>query len=316
MREKIKIGISSCLLGEKVRYDGGHKLDPFLKDTFGRYVEWMPVCPEVESGLSVPREAMHLIGDPGSPRLVTIDSRIDHTNSLLRWLKRAMSDPDRAGLCGHVFKARSPSCGLSGVMMYSPLGTLLGTGPGIYAKMFVERFPALPVAEEGSLYNPAIRENFIERVFVFKRWLEYLHGDGSSGGLASFHASNKMFILAHSPMHYTILGKMVADTRRCKRDALQSKYIRTLMEGLGLVATVKKNTNVLQHIAGYFKDLLSPGERQELRKIIGDYHDGRVPLAVPLTLIRHYVWKYDVDYLKNQCYVNLNPVELMLRNHA
>ena len=96
MHEKIKIGISSCLLGEKVRYDGGHKLDPFLRDTLGRYVEWMPVCPEVESGLPVPREAMHLIGDPGSPRLVTINSRIDRTNRVLRWVKRAMSDPDRA----------------------------------------------------------------------------------------------------------------------------------------------------------------------------------------------------------------------------
>ena len=316
MHEKIKIGISSCLLGEKVRYDGGHKLDPFLRDTLGRYVEWMPVCPEVESGLPVPREAMHLIGDPGSPRLVTINSRIDRTNRVLRSVKRAMSDPDRAGLCGHVFKARSPSCGLGGAMMYAPRGALLGTGPGMYARMFVERFPALPVAEEGSLFDPVIRENFIERVFVFKRWLEYLRGDGSPGGLVSFHASNKLFILAHSPKHYTILGKMVADAKRYKRDALHSKYIRTLMDGLRLIATVKKNTNVLQHMAGYFKDRLSPGERQELRKIIGDYHDGGVPLAVPLTLIRHYVWKHDVAYLKNQYYVNMNPVELMLRNHA
>jgi uncharacterized protein YbgA (DUF1722 family)/uncharacterized protein YbbK (DUF523 family) len=316
MHEKIKLGISSCLLGEKVRYDGGHKLDPFLRDTVGRYVEWVRVCPEVESGLPVPREAMHLMGDPDSPRLVTIDSGIDHTNRVLRWTKRNISAPERTGLCGYVFKTRSPSCGLSGVKLYAPHGTLLGTGPGIFARMFVKRFPLLPVVEEGSLYNQAVRENFIERVFVFKRWQEYLHKDGSRGGLVSFHTANKLFILAHSPKHYTILGKLVADAKQYRPDALHAKYISTLMEGLRLLATVKKNTNVLQHMAGYFKDRLSPDEKPELREIIGNYHNGLVPLIVPLTLICHYVMKYDVEYLKKQYYLNPHPVELMLRNHA
>jgi uncharacterized protein YbgA (DUF1722 family)/uncharacterized protein YbbK (DUF523 family) len=316
MHEKIKLGISSCLLGEKVRYDGGHKLDPFLRDTVGRYVEWVRVCPEVESGLPVPREAMHLMGDPDSPRLVTIDSGIDHTNRVLRWTKRNISAPERTGLCGYVFKTRSPSCGLSGVKLYAPHGTLLGTGPGIFARMFVKRFPLLPVVEEGSLYNQAVRENFIERVFVFKRWQEYLRKDGSRGGLVSFHTANKLFILAHSPKHYTILGKLVADAKQYRPDALHAKYISTLMEGLRLLATVKKNTNVLQHMAGYFKDRLSPDEKQELREIIGNYHNGLVPLIVPLTLICHYVMKYDVEYLKKQYYLNPHPVELMLRNHA
>lgn len=316
MHEKIKLGISSCLLGEKVRYDGGHKLDPFLRDTVGRYVEWVRVCPEVESGLPVPREAMHLMGDPDSPRLVTINSGIDHTNRVLRWTKRNISAPERTGLCGHVFKTRSPSCGLSGVKLYAPHGTLLGTGPGIFARMFVERFPVLPVVEERSLYNPVVRENFIERVFVFKRWQEYLRKDGSRGGLVSFHTANKLFILAHSPKHYTILGKLVADAKQYRPDALHAKYISTLMEGLRLLATVKKNTNVLQHLAGYFKDRLSPDEKPELREIIGNYHNGLVPLIVPLTLICHYVMKYDVEYLKKQYYLNPHPVELMLRNHA
>jgi uncharacterized protein YbbK (DUF523 family) len=240
MQEKIKIGISSCLLGEKVRYDGGHKLDHFLKDTLGRYVEWAPVCPEVESGLPVPREAMHLVGGPELPRLVTINSGVDHTDRLLRWTKRALSALECSGLCGHVFKARSPSCGLRGVKWYTPHGTHRGTGPGMYARLFVERFPALPVAEDESLYDPAVRENFIERVFMFKRWLEYLHGDGSRGGLVNFHTSNKLFILAHSPNHYAVLGKIVADVKQYRLDALHSKYIRTLMEGLQLLATVKK----------------------------------------------------------------------------
>jgi uncharacterized protein YbgA (DUF1722 family) len=215
-----------------------------------------------------------------------------------------------------VFKTRSPSCGLSGVKLYAPHGTLLGTGPGIFARMFVERFPVLPVVEERSLYNPVVRENFIERVFVFKRWQEYLRKDGSRGGLVSFHTANKLFILAHSPKHYTILGKLVADAKQYRPGALHAKYISTLMEGLRLLATVKKNTNVLQHLAGYFKDRLSPDEKPELREIIGNYHNGLVPLIVPLTLICHYVMKYDVEYLKKQYYLNPHPVELMLRNHA
>jgi len=316
MLKKIKIGISSCLLGEKVRYDGGHKLDPFLRDTIGRFVEWVPVCPEVECGLPVPREAMRLTGDPESPGLVTIKSGIDHTNIMLRWMKMNVSAPERTGLCGHVFKARSPSCGLSGVKLYAPHGTPLGTGPGIFARMFIERFPALPVSDEESLYKPAVRENFIERVSVFKRWLDYLRGGGSRGGLASFHASNKLFILAHAPKLYGVLEKTLADAKQYRLDALHSKYIRTLMEGLRLLATVKKNTTVLKHLAGHLKDRLSPDEKQELRQIIGDYHDGRAPLVVPLTIIRHYVWKYDVGYLKKQHYLNPDPAELMLTSHV
>jgi len=315
MNEKIKLGISSCLLGNKVRYDGGHKLDPFLKNTLGRYVDWVPVCPEVESGLPVPREAMHLVGDPDAPHLVTVSSGIDHTNRVLRWAEKKLSELGRMDLCGFVFKSRSPSSGMRGVKLYAPDGVLKGRSIGIFAGAFMQRFPLLPVEDEGRLQDPALRENFIERVFVFKRWREYAREGKSRGGLVSFHAANKLLILAHSPKHYIALGKLVATAKRYRREALHEEYITALMEGLRFVATARKNTNVLQHMAGYLKKQLSSDEKREIQEEIEYYHRGLVPLIVPLTLLQHHVRKYNVEYLKKQYYLTPHPIELMLRNH-
>jgi uncharacterized protein YbgA (DUF1722 family)/uncharacterized protein YbbK (DUF523 family) len=315
MHERIKLGISSCLLGEKVRYDGGHKLDPFLRNTLGRYVDWVPICPEVESGLPVPRDAMHLVGVPDAPRLVTINTGIDYTNRMLRWANEKLSELERMDLCGFVFKSRSPSSGMRGVKLYTPEGVLKGRSIGIFAGAFMQHFPLLPVEDEGRLQDPALRENFIERVFVFKRWQEHVREKGSLGDLVSFHTMHKLLILAHSPKHYTALGKLVAETKRYRREALHEKYITALMEGLRLIATAKKNTNVLQHMAGYLKKELSSDEKQELQEVIENYHKGLVPLIVPLTLLQHHVRKYNVVYLKKQYYLNPHPIELMLRNH-
>ncbi len=315
-REKIRLGISSCLLGQKVRYDGGHKLDPFLRDTLGRYVEWVPVCPEVECGLPVPREAMNLVGDPAAPRLVTINSGIDHTERMLRWARKKLSDLERKDLCGFVFKSRSPSSGMRSVKLYTPAGALRGRSTGIFAGAFMQRFPLLPVEDEGRLQDLGLRENFIERVFVYKRWRDYVTKEGSIGGLVAFHTSHKLLVLAHSPTHYSALGKLVADPKKYRRTELLERYSMILMEGLRLLATAKKNTNVLQHMAGYFKQRLSADEKQELKHIIDSYHRSLVPLIVPITLLQHYVRKYDTEYLKQQAYLNPHPLELMLRNHV
>ncbi len=260
--EKIKLGISSCLLGERVRYDGGHKLDHFLTDTLGAYVDWVLVCPEVESGLSVPREAMHLVGDVEAPRLVTIRTGVDHTSRMRQWAKKKVTTLATEDLCGFVFKSRSPSSGMRGVKIYSPEGIPIGTGSGIFAKAFQDRFPLLPVEDEGRLHDPGLRENFIERVFVYKRWQEFMASDRTIGGLVSFHTAHKLLVMAHSPKHYSALGKLVADPKQYKPDELFERYCATLMEGLQLLATVRKNTNVLQHMAGYFKQQLSPDEKQ------------------------------------------------------
>jgi uncharacterized protein YbgA (DUF1722 family)/uncharacterized protein YbbK (DUF523 family) len=313
---RIPIGISSCLLGNRVRYDGGHKHEPFLTDTLGKYVEWIPVCPEVECGLPVPREAMRLVGDPKRPRLVTIRSGVDHTGRMRQWAVKKVRALGSENLCGFVFKSRSPSSGMRGVKVYAPEGVLAGTGAGIFAQAFLEHFPLLPVEDEGRLHDPGLRENFIERVFVYRRWQEYVRYDGSINGLVSFHSDHKLLLMAHSQKHYTMLGRLVAGAKRSRRADLHRNYVAILMEGLGTLATKKKNTNVLQHMAGYFKEHLPADEKQELHDVIGQYHQGLVPLIVPVTLFRHYIRKYRIAYLQRQYFLNPHPLELMLRNHV
>lgn len=314
--EKISLGISSCLLGNKVRYDGGHKLDPFLAGTLGQHVEWVPVCPEAACGLGIPREVMALEGDPASPHIRTVWTGLDHTARLQRWIKGELKVLADIDFSGYVFKARSPSCGVRDTKVFDAKCRIRSRGPGLFARAVMDAFPLLPVEDEERMRVPALRENFIERVFVYKRWREYIKEDGSLGGLVAFHTDHKYLIMAHSQKHYSLLGKMVADAKKLRKDKLHENYIRLLMEGLQLLATTKKNSNVLQHMAGYFKDKLSADEKKELLEVITNYHDGLVPLIVPITLLRHSMRRYKEDYLARQVYLNPHPLELMLRNHV
>jgi uncharacterized protein YbgA (DUF1722 family)/uncharacterized protein YbbK (DUF523 family) len=316
MTGKIKIGISTCLLGERVRYDGRHKLDRFITETLGQYFQWVPVCPEVEYGLSVPREEMRLVGVPESPRLMTRRTGVDHTKGMLKWAERRLEELEGEELCGFIFKSRSPSSGIWGVKVYTPSGMPSKRGAGIFGGAFMRRFPLIPVEDDGRLHNPALRENFIERIFVFKRWRDFLREGASRKGLVAFHTRQKLLVLAHSPSHYKALGRLVAEAKKYRTEVLLSEYIRALMEGLRLLATVKKNTNVLLHTMGYFRKRLTADEKQELLEVIENYHRGLLPLVVPVTLIRHYVRKFDEPYLKEQYYLDPHPVELMLRNHV
>ncbi len=316
MEEKIKLGISSCLLGENVRYDGGHKLDHYFTDTLGKYVEWAPVCPEVECGLPVPREAMRLVGTPESPRLVTIRTRKDQTPGMEKWAAKRLKELEKEDLCGFIFKSKSPSSGLRGVKVYGDSGMPGKKGTGIFAAAFEKHFPIIPVEDDGRLHDPNLRENFIERVFVFRRWKKFLSERADRGGLVSFHTDHKLLLMSHSQKHYSLLGRLVAGAKKGKKEEIFGKYITTLMDGLKLIATVKKNTNVLMHILGYFKNNLSADEKAELLEVIDHYHKGLIPLVVPVTLINHYVRKYAEPYLKGQHYLNPHPLELMLRNHV
>jgi uncharacterized protein YbgA (DUF1722 family)/uncharacterized protein YbbK (DUF523 family) len=313
---KIKIGISACLLGEKVRYDGQHKLDHFLKDTLGQFVEWIPVCPEVECGLSVPREAMRLEGDPAAPRLMTIRTRVDLTEKMHSWTLRRIKELEKEELCGYVFKSKSPSSGMERVKVYNDKGVPRKVGSGLFAKAFMERFPELPAEDEGRMHDPVLRENFIERAFVFSRWKDFAKDAPSVNGLVQFHSKHKLLIMSHSPKILKDLGNIVASAGKSGKPELFDEYLKILMGALKLRATVKKNVNVLQHIAGYFKKLLTPDEKKEVAEIIGNYHKGFAPLIVPVTLLNHYVRKYDQEYLKEQYYLNPHPVELALRNHV
>jgi uncharacterized protein YbgA (DUF1722 family)/uncharacterized protein YbbK (DUF523 family) len=316
--QKIRLGISACLLGQEVRFDGGHQLDRFITATLGRYVEFVPVCPEVECGLGVPREAMRLVGDPEAPRLMTVRTKIDHTERMVTWAQKRVQELEPEDLCGFIFKSKSPSSGMERVRVYSepPQGAPVIKGVGMFARIFMGHFPLLPVEDEGRLHDPVLRENFIERLFVFQRWRELLAAKTGLGGLVAFHTRHKLLILAHSPEHYRELGKLVAAAKELPAAALYGRYQSRLMEALRLKATPKKNTNVLHHLMGYFKKELTAEEKQELLEIIDNYHQGYVPLVVPVTLINHYVRKYHQPYLTEQVYLHPHPAELQLRNHV
>jgi uncharacterized protein YbgA (DUF1722 family)/uncharacterized protein YbbK (DUF523 family) len=316
MNEKIRLGVSECLLGHQVRYDGGHKWDRFLTDTLGQYVEYVPVCPEVECGLGIPREAMRLIGDPESPRLVTIRSGVDLTDRMLAWARKRVAELEKEDLCGFIFKSDSPSSGMERVKVYNDQGMPEKRGVGIFARAFMDHFPLIPVEEEGRLHDPKLRENFIESIFALKRWREVRKEKMSRGNLVDFHSEHKLLILAHSPKHQTAMGKLVAAAKTLQPGELYDRYEELLLESLKLRTTPRKNINVLQHIMGYFKKQLSKDEKQEMLEVIEHYRKGSVPLIVPVTLLNHYVRKYKEPYLTRQVYLNPHPIALQLRNHV
>ena len=316
MSEPIKIGISACLLGEKVRWNGVGARDPFLTDTLGRFVQWVPVCPEVECGLPVPRETLRLVGDVNAPRLVTSRTGIDHTERMQDWARQRLDRLEGQDLCGFIFKKDSPSSGLMRVKVYNEKGMPEKKGVGLFARAFTERFPRVPAEEEGRLHDPRLRENFIERIFTLQRWRQTLKEGLAQGRLVDFHTRHKLLLMAHSPTHYQALGRMVAAGRKEAPEVLFDRYEQGLLEALALKATVKKHVNVLQHMLGYFKKELSADEKQEMLTLIDRYRQELVPLVVPATLMNHYVRKYGQSYLASQVYLNPHPVELKLRNHA
>jgi len=247
MKNAIKVGVSACLLGEKVRYDGGHKHDRYITDTLGRFFTFVPVCPEVESGMTTPREAMRLEGDPASPRLMTRISRIDKTGQMLSFCNAKVAELEKADLCGFIFKKDSPSSGLFRVKVYDETGMPKKNGSGLFAAAVAKQFPLLPLEEEGRLYDPNLRENFIERVFSYRRWKDFLGGAPDLGRLVAFHTGQKLLMMAHNPKHYREMGVLVAHGKGMDRQELFSRYEELFMTGLAMQATAKKNTNVLQH---------------------------------------------------------------------
>jgi uncharacterized protein YbgA (DUF1722 family)/uncharacterized protein YbbK (DUF523 family) len=311
----IRIGVSSCLLGNKVRYDGGHKHDRYITETLGNYFEFLPVCPEVECGLPIPREAMRLIGDPESPRLVTNKTGVDFTDQMNEWAKQRVNQLAGEDLCGFIFKSKSPSSGMERVKVYDGNNIPHTIGVGLFARVFKNQFPFLPVEEEGRLNDMALRENFIESVFVYRRWLDTVN-KFTADNLVIFHTEHKLLLRAHSEKHYRDLGRIVAQAGKLGTENLLTSYEENMVAAMKLQPTVKKHVNVLMHIVGYFKNVLSGDEKQELLEVIERFRNHYVPLIVPITLMNHYVRKYDEPYLRNQYYLNPHPMELKLRNHA
>jgi uncharacterized protein YbgA (DUF1722 family)/uncharacterized protein YbbK (DUF523 family) len=314
--EKIRIGISTCLLGEPVRYDGGHAHDRYITDTLGRYMEFVSVCPEIEAGFGVPREPVRLEGELDSPRMITVNTKRDLTDIMMTWAGKKVCELEKENLCGFIFKSKSPSSGLERVKVYTYKGMPVKKGVGLFARAFIKRFPIIPVEDEGRLHDPNLRENFIERVFTLYRWYKNLHEGKSPARLVDFHTRHKLLILAHSTRHYREMGKLVAQMKGIKIEKVYASYEVLLMEAMRLKSSASKHTNVLQHMMGYFKKQLTTDEKQELLEIIKDFHNGLVPLIVPVTLFNHYIRKYQQPYLKNQIYLSPHPIELKLRNHV
>jgi len=315
---KLRLGVSACLLGNEVRYDGGHKRQPFLTDLLAPFVEWVPVCPEVEAGFGTPREAMRLVRDHrdhDDVRLLTVRTKRDVTWQLQQAVSARVRQLASLDLDGYVLKKDSPSCGLFRVKVYGESGMGERTGRGFFAADLADAQPLLPLEEEGRLGDPKLREAFIERVFAYRRLRELGAAPRRAGDLMRFHARHKLLVLAHAPAAYARLGRLVAGAKGRVARALFDRYATGFMEALAVPATRGRHVNVLQHMAGYF-DAADAGSRRELAATIADYGRGLVPLVVPLTLIAHHARRYEVSYLLEQVYLQPHPKELMLRNHV
>lgn len=315
----LRLGISSCLLGEAVRYDGGHKRDPFLVQTLGPMVEWVPVCPEVEVGLGTPRETIRLVRHPTDGedvRLMTAKTNVDLTKTMRRYARQRVRALAGEGLSGYVLKKDSPSCGMERVKVWRDQGMSERNGRGIFAAELLRQYPNLPVEEEGRLHDPRLRENFIDRVFMYRRLRSLFSGRWSVGDLVRFHTAHKLVLMAHSLQGYRELGRLVAGAKGVGRVELVRRYEDELMAAMAKPATRARHTNTLQHAIGHFKQTLDTPSRQELGVVIEDFRRGLVPLIVPLTLIRHHARRLDVSYLLGQRYLAPELKELMLRNHV
>ncbi|MER2297664.1 MULTISPECIES: YbgA family protein [Pseudomonas] len=312
---KPRIAISSCLTGQSVRYNGGHKSSDLCREQLEAHFEWLPVCPEVAIGLGVPREPIRLVGDPERPAVVgTRNPGADLAGPLRNYAEQMAEELD--DICGYIFMQKSPSCGLDRVKVYQDNGyPAQQGGKGAYAAAFCDRRPDLPVEEEGRLHDPVLRENFISRVYAYADWQRLLAQGLSRGALVSFHARYKYLVMANNPRAYRELGRLLGSmSRDDDPERIGPCYFSQLMQALRRCASRGNHCNVLQHLSGYFKQALTQQDKAELQHVISQYQKGVVPLVVPLTLLKHHLLKHPDPYLQQQAYLQPHPESLGLRN--
>ncbi len=310
---RLRIGISSCLLGNEVRYNGGHKRDRYLTGTLGQYFEYVPVCPEVEVGLGVPRPTLRLVGDPDAPRMVVPSDGRDLTEDMSGFSATRVEELRAEGLDGFILKKGSPSCGLFRVKVYNDKGMPDPTGSGLFAAALRAAFPLLPLEEEGRLHDPLLREAFIVRVYCHARWRK-LREAPSRRALSDFHGRHKFLLMVRDEVVMRELGRLVADASQHALEDVLDRYAVRFFEALCRVGTRKRHTNVLQHLAGFFKKSLDDFDREQLHASIESYRTGLVPLIVPITLMRYFQKKVGGSYLSEQIYLEPHPREMMLLN--
>jgi uncharacterized protein YbgA (DUF1722 family)/uncharacterized protein YbbK (DUF523 family) len=306
------VGISSCLLGQQVRFDGGHKKDGWITGPLGAFFDFLPVCPEVGIGLGVPRPTIHLVGDPARPRaLGSKDASLDVTARLEAFGIAQL--PHLEGLSGYILKSKSPSCGMARVPVTSEKGMPAKVGVGIYARVLLERMPLLPVEEEGRLNDPVLRENFVTRVYVLHRWQQLRVERMTAAKLIDFHSRQKYLVMAHSQAAYQRLGQMLSHLKQVDLEAVADMYVAELMAALARRVTRKRHVNVLHHIMGYFTDHIDAGDKAELLASIEAYRREEVALVVPITLLRHHLRRHPDPYMEKQVYLAPHPEKLALR---
>ena len=313
---KPRLGVSACLLGQGVRFDGGHKRDAFVTDVLSRHFALVPVCPEMEAGLGVPRESMRLQRSPAGIRLLAPRSGSDHTERLRGWAEARLDALGSAGLSGFVLKKDSPTCGLERVRVYGTGGAATRDGRGLFAAALAARFPLLPLEEEGRLHDQPLRESFVTRVLAYARVQALFAGRWTRGQLVRFHTAEKLLLLAHSPAAYRALGRLVAAAARLPRAEVQERYRTGFMGALAVPASAGRVMNALQHVAGYFKRTLPRGERRELAHLIEEHRHGRLPLVAPLLLLLHHVRVGENAYLGGQTFLEAGPFDLQPRRHS
>lgn len=316
--EPVRIGVSACLLGTAVRFNGGHQRSNYVAESLSQFVQYVPVCPEVEIGLGTPREAIRLRRSDGGGPLQLIGSRTgsDHTEAMQHYSVCKLNELDALNLSGYIFAKNSPTCGVHRVRVYDQNGVPSRDGRGLFAAAVVERWPLLPVEEDGRLNDPQLRESFLHRVFAYHRARSLFASAWTLGDLVRFHTREKMLLLAHDPATYRRLGALVAGAKGRPRDEIAEDYLAGFMGGLSRVATAGSHFNALEHVVGFFKRLLGPAEKRELLQLMDDFRRRFVPLAVPLTLVRHYVTSFQIAYLRDQTYLASHPRELMLQVHV
>jgi uncharacterized protein YbgA (DUF1722 family)/uncharacterized protein YbbK (DUF523 family) len=306
---RIQIGVSSCLLGEEVRYNGGHKRSRYITDTLSDYFQYVPLCPELAVGLGVPRPPIRLVGSLDAPRAISPDDpTIDATEALDAYGREI--GRTHTFISGFILKAKSPSCGMERVKVYDKNGVPSPNGRGLFAKALMETQPLLPCEEEGRLNDPGLRGSFLERVFAFHHW-QCLIADGlTPRALVAFHTEHKFLLMAHDQETMRALGRLVAQAGSGDLETIGNDYIRGMMQAMTKPARLKAQVNVLQHLAGFLSDKLDSGDRQELDQTIHAYRREELPIIAPLTLIRHHLRRLPLDYLEQQKYLEARPAPL------
>lgn len=313
-RAPIKVGISACLLGEPVRFNGGHKESRLCSETLASHFEFVSVCPEVAIGLGTPRQPIRLVGDPDHPRAVgSVHAELDVTDALTAYGQQVATELH--DICGFVLMQKSPSCGMERVKVYQANGhPIEGGGSGLFAHALMQARPDLPIEEDGRLNDPVLRENFLTRIFAYAEWQRLVASGLTRKALVEFHSRYKYQLLATDPVQYKALGRLVATVGKQPLEAFAPSYFSQLMAALKKTASRGTHTNVLQHLSGYLKRDLGTQDKQELQRLIDQYREGVVPLVVPMTLLKHHFRRHPDRYVATQVYLQPHPEDLSLRN--